>query len=85
MLGSKQSKRTIFWRQPISLAAVVVATAFAYQGASSQDLAPLEQALSNSGYKLYNPPRENWGPGFVFAGDVTNGKIRLTSESSAAL
>jgi hypothetical protein len=43
--------------------------------AHAQDLGALEQAMIQAGYHLYNPPRTNWGPGFVFSGDVNNGRI----------
>ena len=49
-------------------------------GARGQDLGPLDKALNAAGYRLYNPPRENWGPGFVFSGDVANGKITNVRE-----
>jgi hypothetical protein len=47
---------------------------------SAQDLRPLEAALRDAGYQLYNPPRANWGPGFVFAGDVIRGRITNVEE-----
>ena len=46
----------------------------------AQDLGALEQALRTSGYQLYNPPRANWGPGFVFAGEVVGSQIKTVEE-----
>jgi hypothetical protein len=48
--------------------------------AVGQNLAVLERALQKAGYQLYNPARANWGPGFVFAGDVVNGRIKNVVE-----
>src|SRR5262249_45841020 len=48
--------------------------------AAGQDLAFLEKALREAGYQLYNPPRANWGPGFVFRGDVVNSRIKNVEE-----
>lgn len=31
-------------------------------------------------YALYYPIRENWGPGFVFSGDIVDGKIQNVEE-----
>jgi hypothetical protein len=45
-----------------------------------QNLAALEKLLRAAGYQLYNPPRANWGPGFVFTGDVVNGRITNVEE-----
>ena len=45
-----------------------------------QELGALERALQASGYQLYNPSRANWGPGFVFAGDVVDGRITNVEE-----
>jgi hypothetical protein len=53
---------------------------FATGAAHSQDLGPLDKALRAAGYRLYNPPRANWGPGFVFTGDVLDGKITNVRE-----
>ena len=39
------------------------------------DLTKLDRALETAGYRRYNPPRTNWGPGFVFAGDVVDHRI----------
>lgn len=44
--------------------------------AAAQDLTVLQRTLQANGYQLYVPPRANWGPGFVFAGDVVNGKMK---------
>jgi hypothetical protein len=44
------------------------------------DLTPLEVAVENAGYHLYKPPRANWGPGFVFSGDVKGGRISNVEE-----
>lgn len=48
--------------------------------AQAQSLGPLEQAIRAAGYQLYNPPRENWGPGFVFTGEVVSGRIKNPRE-----
>ena len=48
--------------------------------AVAQDLAALEKLLHAAGYQLYNPARADWGPGFVFAGDVVNGRISNVEE-----
>jgi len=45
-----------------------------------QDFGALEKTLRVSGYQLYNPPRANWGPGFVFAGEVTGNRIKNVEE-----
>jgi hypothetical protein len=45
-----------------------------------QTLDQLDRALQSAGYQRYNPPRANWGPGFVFAGDIDNGRIRNVEE-----
>jgi hypothetical protein len=41
----------------------------------ARSVSRLEQSLRSAGYHLYNPIRSNWGPGFVFSGDVSNGRI----------
>jgi hypothetical protein len=48
--------------------------------AHSQDLQPLDKALRSVGYQMYSPPRENWGPGFVFSGDIVQGRITNVRE-----
>jgi hypothetical protein len=53
--------------------------------AFSQSLAPLERALESAGYHIYNPPRSNWGPGFVFEGDVLNGRFSNAHEVCSRL
>lgn len=40
----------------------------------------IEEVLQANGYQMYNPPRGNWGPGFVFAGDVIDNKISNVRE-----
>lgn len=52
----------------------------ASDSAEAQELSALEKALNNAGYQLYNPPRSNWGPGFVFSGDILNGRITNVKE-----
>jgi hypothetical protein len=49
-------------------------------GAMAQELGQLEHTLQEAGYQLYYPPRANWGPGFVFEGDIVNGKIKIVNE-----
>jgi hypothetical protein len=39
----------------------------------AQDLTPLRKALGE--YQTYDPPRTNWGPGFVFVGEIARGRI----------
>ena len=46
--------------------------------APAQDLSPLKRALGE--YQPYDPPRANWGPGFVFAGNVAAGRISNVEE-----
>jgi hypothetical protein len=45
--------------------------------ASAQSLKNLERELSslNPSMRLFNPPRSDWGPGFVFSGQVKKGKM----------
>lgn len=45
--------------------------------ASAQNTLP-RQVLGE--YQPYDPPRANWGPGFVFAGDATAGRISKVQE-----
>jgi hypothetical protein len=45
--------------------------------ASAQNALP-KQALGE--YHPYDPPRANWGPGFVFSGDVRGGRISNVKE-----
>jgi hypothetical protein len=40
----------------------------------------IERSLQDKGYHMYDPPRANWGPGFVFAGDVIADKIWKVEE-----
>jgi hypothetical protein len=42
---------------------------------SEPDLSALEKPLNAAGYQLFNPPRSNWGPGFVFSGDIVGGRL----------
>lgn len=37
----------------------------------------LEKLAKDAGYRLYQPPRENWGPGTVFLGRVSGGKLKV--------
>ena len=64
-------------RRHLKLAALAtpLVMIFAGEPALAQDFKALDGLLRNAGYQLYNPPRANWGPGFVFAGDVVNGRI----------
>jgi hypothetical protein len=48
--------------------------------AAAAEMTALEQALRAADYRLYQPPRSNWGPGFVFAGDVADGRISRVEE-----
>jgi len=47
------------------------------------DVGPLGDSLQ--GYALYEPVRTNWGPGFVFTGEVKNGKIKNVEEICPSL
>jgi hypothetical protein len=49
-------------------------------GSVAQNMDPLKDALRAAGYQLYNPPRANWGPGFVFAGDIAGGRLTNVDE-----
>jgi tetratricopeptide (TPR) repeat protein len=46
--------------------------------ATAQDLGPLKKALGE--YQPYDPPRANWGPGFVFTGEVARGRLSKIEE-----
>lgn len=37
----------------------------------------LGDLVKDQGYRLYQPLRENWGPGTVFVGKVSGGKLRV--------
>jgi hypothetical protein len=73
-------KATLSLLIPASLVCLIVALSFSTEGTKAQSLRPLEQALNAAGYQLYNPPRANWGPGFVFAGDIVQGRITNVRE-----
>jgi hypothetical protein len=45
-----------------------------------QDFESLNRTLHAAGYQLYIPPRQNWGPGFVFAGEIVNDRITNVEE-----
>ncbi len=62
-----------------------LATGMGCLGSAGQSLRPLQQALESAGYHMYNPPRSNWGPGFVFEGDVANGRFVNAQEVCARL
>jgi hypothetical protein len=47
---------------------------------AAQNIEPLKEALQAAGYQLYIPPRANWGPGFVFTGDVARGRLTNVEE-----
>jgi hypothetical protein len=64
----------------LALPYALVALVSAGTVAVGQNLAVLEGALQKAGYQLYNPARANWGPGFVFAGDVVNGRMKNVDE-----
>jgi hypothetical protein len=68
------------YRIPYVVSVIAILFFIPAPGARAQDLGPLDKALRAAGYRLYNPPRENWGPGFVFSGDVVNGKITNVRE-----
>jgi hypothetical protein len=65
---------------PARLVCLIIALSYSIEGAKAQDLSALEKALNAVGYQLYNPPRANWGPGFVFAGDIVQGRITNVRE-----
>jgi hypothetical protein len=50
---------------------IVGASIFLSSMAEAQNLSQLEQSLESNGYHLYKPLRSNWGPGFVFSGDIS--------------
>jgi hypothetical protein len=59
---------------------ILVAFVVSASPAMGQDFSALEKLLREAGYQLYNPPRANWGPGFVFTGDTVNGRITNVEE-----
>src|SRR6266571_9177889 len=88
---SKSKKKSLLatpgirWALLIAGAFLLIAIFVMMSVTGGPDLGPLEQALRNAGYQLYNPPRANWGPGFVFAGNVTNGRITNVEEVCPSL
>jgi hypothetical protein len=58
----------------VSLVLVVIGA----MAALAQDLSPLKRVLGE--YQPYDPPRANWGPGFVFTGNVGGGRISNVEE-----
>ena len=62
-------------RRALLLLAIVALTGAAAE-AVGQDLTALQRTLEANDYQLYIPPRANWGPGFVFAGDVVDGMMK---------
>lgn len=46
-------------------------------GSAHAQVRTLEKIVKDAGYRLYQPPRENWGPGTVFFGRVSGGKLRV--------
>ena len=67
-------------RASFLLSLVVILAVSSARELKSQTLDQLDRALHSAGYQRYDPPRANWGPGFVFAGDVVQGKIRNVEE-----
>lgn len=37
----------------------------------------LADVVKDMGYRIYQPPRENWGPGTVFLGSVSGNKLKV--------
>jgi hypothetical protein len=62
------------------IAICVVLVASTTRAAVAQTLEPLEGQLKAAGYQLYKPPRSNWGPGFVFTGDIAGDRIIKVEE-----
>jgi hypothetical protein len=63
-------------RRHAQLLLVIVALTGVVAVAAGQDLTFLQRTLQEYDYQLYVPPRANWGPGFVFAGDVVKGRMK---------
>jgi hypothetical protein len=63
-----------FTKLPFVLSALLASAG----AAAAQDLGPLKKALGE--YQPYDPPRANWGPGFVFTGEVAQGRLSKIEE-----
>jgi hypothetical protein len=75
-----QTRSSWFWLIGICFGAFLTSLLVYVLKFKGPNLSKLDQALQAAGYHRYDPPRTNWGPGFVFAGDVSNHRITNVEE-----